>query len=230
MLARALIVLLLVLNLGVAAWWSARPEQAPAPLPAQPAGVPRLQLSSEAPHRAAAPVRATPAPAPAPVAQAPVDATTDATGARRCYALGPFDDASTARAALQPRVQALRVREERVPATSGAWNVAMPPSADRAAAQALAARIVAAGFTDYYVINTGAAANGIALGRFGSEEAARRHQQALRAAGFDAQLQAPQPRVRQWLDIAVPATFDLQGARTASGASQAQPVECGTLR
>jgi len=47
MFARALIVLLLVLNVGVAAWWATRPEP---PIPAdrvQPVGVPRLQLVQE---------------------------------------------------------------------------------------------------------------------------------------------------------------------------------------
>ena len=47
MLIRALIVLLIVLNLGAAAWWISRPAaQAPA-LPEQPAGVARLQLLGE---------------------------------------------------------------------------------------------------------------------------------------------------------------------------------------
>ncbi len=47
MFARALIVLLLVLNVGVAAWWAMRPASQPAAI-IQPDGVARLQLLSEA--------------------------------------------------------------------------------------------------------------------------------------------------------------------------------------
>ncbi|MGY0560378.1 MULTISPECIES: SPOR domain-containing protein [unclassified Luteimonas] len=45
---RALIVLLAVMNLGVALWWAARPAPEPTPLPELPADVPRLLLASEA--------------------------------------------------------------------------------------------------------------------------------------------------------------------------------------
>lgn len=62
MFARALIVLLLVLNVGVAAWWALRPVPQPAPI-VQPDGVARLQLLSEVAPR---PALDTPAPAPSP--------------------------------------------------------------------------------------------------------------------------------------------------------------------
>ena len=66
------------------------------------------------------------------------------------------------------------------------WRVYLPrlPSPD--AAQAIAARIGEAGFSDYLVVRDGADANTIALGRYGSEDAARRRSVALRAAGFPA--------------------------------------------
>ncbi|MCC8446642.1 SPOR domain-containing protein, partial [Xanthomonas translucens pv. translucens] len=45
MLFRALLVVLTILNLGVALWWATQPQTpAPAPLPALPAGVATLQL------------------------------------------------------------------------------------------------------------------------------------------------------------------------------------------
>ena len=55
MLARALVVLLLVLNLGVAAWWTLRAPPAAAPDFVPPADVARLQLVSETKTAANAP-------------------------------------------------------------------------------------------------------------------------------------------------------------------------------
>lgn len=70
MLVRALLVVLTILNLGVAVWWAMQPPTPPSvPMPAVPAGVATLQLVNETPAPAAAP---TP-PAVAPVA-APADA------------------------------------------------------------------------------------------------------------------------------------------------------------
>ena len=69
--ARALLVLLVMLNLGVALWWLLRPAPPTPPAQAQPAGVPRLQLLEE---RAAAPV---PPAAPTPAPEVPVDADGD---------------------------------------------------------------------------------------------------------------------------------------------------------
>ncbi|MXV07958.1 hypothetical protein [Xanthomonas sp. LMG 9002] len=73
MLVRALLVVLTILNLGVAVWGAMQPPTPPAvPMPAVPAGVATLQLVNEAPAPAAAP----PLPAAAPVA-VPADAQDD---------------------------------------------------------------------------------------------------------------------------------------------------------
>lgn len=259
MLTRALIVLLLVLNLGVAAWWWLRPPPPVSPPPAQPAGVPLLRLVGEAAPPSAAPTASSPAPAPtsrpaqpstqasepapapspqAETAQRPATAPADVPAAaadapsatpQRCFAFGPFNDraaAEAARAALQPQAARLRLRSEPAPARRRYWDVRLPPQADRAAAQALAQRLEAAGFHDYYVIGQGEGANGIALGRFGSEQPARRHQAALQAAGFAAQIEGPPSAERFWLDVAVGAAFDPEAARRAAAAPRAQPAEC----
>ncbi|AJC46286.1 hypothetical protein [Xanthomonas sacchari] len=77
MLVRALLVVLTILNLGVAVWWAMQPPTPPpVPMPAVPAGVATLQLVNETPAPAAAP---TP-PAVAPVA-APADAKADTVAA-----------------------------------------------------------------------------------------------------------------------------------------------------
>ena len=215
MFARALIVLLLVANVGVAAWWALRTPPASPAATALPPGVPRLQLLAEAPVRA----RATPAPAPA----------TSLPPAARCLAFGPFADAAAlarARTALQPRVARLQARSVAAPR---GWRVWLPPLPDRATAQATAQRIAAAGFSDYYVVVDGGEANGIALGRYGSEAAARERARTLQAAGFAAQAEPLPGSGAQWLDAAVAADFDAAAARTASGAQEARTIACAGL-
>lgn len=157
MLQRAAIVLLVVLNLGTAAWWWLHASP-PADVPVQtPAGAARLHLvaeSSPAAQAVAADSVAMQSP-PAPTSAPPAAAS----GATSCEGgAGP----------------------------ATAWRVWLPrlPTAD--AAQATATRIAEAGFSDYLVVRDGADANTIALGRYGSEEAAQRRTAALRASGFPA--------------------------------------------
>ena len=287
---RALLVLLVMLNFGVATWWLLRPApRAPAPW-TQPADVPRLQLlgeraggvdamastgpadaagnggaggdagggdgdvadasggasataaaaaddgASPAPGSVAgvvAPPGATQAPPSAP-ASVPVAGTASATpaspaAAMRCVSFGPFSDAgavATARAALQP-LGAARMRVRDVIDAPRGWRVVMAAQADRAAADALAARIRDAGFDDLLVVPSGDEANSIALGRYGSEPAARRRESALRTAGFPAQAQPlGDASTRHWLDVAAGAGFDAASARTAAGTAQVRDVDC----
>lgn len=230
MLIRALIVLLVILNVGVAAWWVFSPEPASTKPAAMTVASPGLQLVSERASRTSvashAALAANPVTQPAAV-DVPVNVS-DVAGAR-CMTVGPYADASTlaaARTALQPRVSRLLVRQ----ATSGrkGWRVWLPPLADHASALAMATRIDAAGFKDYYVLPSGDEANGIALGRFGSEEAARRQQSALEAAGFAAQAQ-PLGATTQWLDLIAAANIDVDVIRRDSGAPQLRVLDCATL-
>lgn len=225
MLIRALIVFLAILNLGVAAWWLSRPVGTAIAATEQPADVPKLQLITEAappPSPAAPPGTENPVAAPAVAKAEPAAIARAPVAANRCYELGPFPDAATASAAAV-RVGALATRTREVPGAASAYSVLLPPLADRAAAQALAQRIGAAGFDDYLVINTGEQANGIALGRYRNRESAQRRQAALQAAGFAAQLQpvGQAGASKWWADVSVPAT-------TAVG--QAQTVDCAALR
>ncbi|MGH8061695.1 MAG: SPOR domain-containing protein [Pseudoxanthomonas sp.] len=241
MLIRALIVLLIVLNLGVAAWWISRPAvQAPV-LPEQPAGVARLQLLAESRTTAKAippaPVPAT-APASAEAKHMPVTAVSTATAATvavaRCFSVGPFvNDVAATAATARITAQATRVRPREVPGQQASgYNVLLPPLPDRGAAQALAQRIGAAGFDDYLVVNGGAQANGIALGRYRNREGAERRQAALKAAGFDAQLQAlgDEGPNRWWLDIAAAEGIDGSRLKDLAAAAQSRPLDCAVLR
>lgn len=253
MLVRAAVVLLIALNLGVALWWALRPPPSPPAPPQQSAGVPRLQLLAEASAQAretaalaaglspgdtaplteaaeeGAPTAAVADPAQRP-ARADADADADAAAGDTCHRFGPFADDGAlerARAALQPQVRRLRDRE--VSGTPSGWRVLMPPQGDRAAAQETIARLTAAGFHDHFILG-GDEANAIALGRFRSADAARRHTAALQAAGFAARAEPVGAPTRRWLDVAAAAGFDAAAARRAAGDAPMQPLDCAELR
>ncbi len=226
MLIRALIVLLAILNLGVAVWWIARPD--PPPLPAQvfPEGVPELQLAIDATPAIGSEVQA-----PALAEDAAVEATAVGS-AGQCFSLGPLGDRVAAEnlvAALGARALITRTREASV---SGAdsYRVRIPPSASREEAQALARRIAEAGFDDYLLVATGVDANSIALGLYRSREGAERRLEALRAAGFAAQLQPMDAGAQWWLDVMVSDGFDAAQAQALSGVPGVVSLDCGDLR
>ena len=237
MLIRALIVLLVVLNLGVAAWWVTRPAVPPTVIAPMPEGVARLQLLSEA-KPIAAPVAAVVAPAAAEVVLAqqvaePTPAVAVTTPAQ-CFSLGPFSDQTAAlAAATRLGNQAMRPRPREVPGkAASAYNVLLPPAADRETAQALAQRIGAAGFDDFLLINQGEQANGIALGRYGSREAAQRRQSALQAKGFPAQIQAVggEGAAQWWLDVTAAEGAGAAQLKTLAAAAQSRSLDCTALR
>ena len=237
MLIRALIVLLIVLNLGAAAWWMSRPEPLPPAIPPQPVGIPRLQLLSEsdqatrdlpaAPVAAAAPTIPAAATPPAAPAAEPVTPA-------QCFSIGPFADQAAARSATaRLGNQASRSNPRQSPGKAAqGYNVVLPPLADREAAQALAQRIGAAGFDDYLVVNSGEQINGIALGRYRSREGAERRQAALRAAGFDAQLQpvGNEGAAQWWLDVAAATGVTASMLQNVAGAGQSRSLDCALLR
>jgi len=220
MLLRALIVFLVVVNLGVAAWWALRTPAPTASDVSLPAGVPRLQLLQEVPKRAAP--RATTAPAkPRPVAIA------------QCYSFGPYATPAALRRAherVRSQVVVARVRNKTRGQPTG-WRVFLAPLASAEAAQAMADRIGTAGFDDYYILPSGPEHNGIALGRFGTEAAARRHRDMLAKAGFEAQV-APLGDVASegWIDAGASASFDRARVAQEIAAARTLPLDCARLR
>ncbi|MCW0369514.1 SPOR domain-containing protein [Xanthomonas sacchari] len=151
MLVRALLVVLTILNLGVAVWWAMQPPTPPAvPMPAVPAGVATLQLVNEAPAPAAAPT----APAAAPVA-APADAQADtAVAADTVEAVPAQADApaapTTAAPSTAPTPPAAvpapaptqsQVEPAAKPAADAAVCLSVGPYPDRDAAQAAVAAL-----------------------------------------------------------------------------------------
>ena len=234
MLIRALIVLLVVLNLGTAAWWLTRQPDPPPALPAQPAGVAKLKLLSELPK--AATVAAAPAAKLETEVEAELvpDAAPETSKPPVCVRLGPFADrAAASAAAARLDGQATRAVPREVPGKAATgYNVLLAPAADRSAAQAIAQRIGAAGFDDYLVVAGGEQANGIALGRYGSREAAERRQSALKAAGFDARLEpiGGEGAAQWWLEASAPDAVVASRLRAVAGAAQSRSLDCALLR
>lgn len=218
--ARALLVLLVMLNIGIALWWVLRPAAEPSGSWSPPAGVPRLRLLGEQEGAMVDVARQV---------EAESAASAVAGAGLRCVTFGPFDGAGAAtgaREALQSLgASHMRVRE--VPGAPRGWRVLIPPQADRAQADALAARIRQAGFDDLMVMSSGEDANGIALGLYRSESAAGRREANLRAAGFSAQTQGwGDAATTHWLDVAAAPGFDADAARRAASAPRLQEIEC----
>lgn len=233
MLTRAPIVLLLVLNLGVAVWWLARPS---VPVPRfDPAleGAPLLRLADEPAEGAVGSASASRVAdgAPDPVAsQAP--------GA--CHRFGPFADAEAgevAAAALEPVAVEARLRRE-WPGPPANWRVVLPTPGVEEGAET-ARRVAEAGFDDYYVMREGVDAGVVALGMYGDRTRAEVRATTLRDAGFEVLVEpfgGGQPEF--WVDAQVPAGFDAvaAGGRIAApqviedGCAQAGRVEPGVAR
>ena len=231
MVTRALLILLLVLNVGVATWWATRTSPSLPTAAEPPPGVARLQLVGEASGAVAAMVpMATPAAAavqPDAVAS-PAAAVAVDSPAPQCFSFGPFTDGQAviaAQARLQPLTQRIVVRD-RDPARG--WRVLLPalPSAEQA--EATAQRIAAAGFSDYFVVREGAEANSIALGRYGNETAARRHAAAVVAAGFAARAEALGV-TQTWLDVSAAPGFDAPAAQRLAAAPERRSLDCAAL-
>ena len=230
---RALIVFLVVLNLGITAWWLTRSDAAPAVVEDPPSGIARLQLLSERPGSKPPPAPVAEAAALPPETKAAEEAVPPPAAPERCVSFGPFADAAAlaaAQTALRPGALRLRTRETQTGGERG-WRVYLPAAADRAAANANADKLKAAGFTDLMVVGDGAEANSIALGRFSGEARAQQHAAALRSAGFEAKAEAlGEARIARWVDVAIKADTDLAAARRASGAAQSRPIDCAGLR
>lgn len=231
MLARAILVLLIVLNAGAAAWWIAHGPAPAAVEAAPPPGVARLQLVSERQGQPAPAVA--PATDPTPAAASPATATLAA--AAQCFSLGPFANRAAAESALarvQPLVQTAAVRTPVTQPSNRGWRVFLPAFATLQEAETIAARITAAGFDDLVVVRDGAEARSVALGRYRNEEGARNRAQALTTAGFaprveplDAQADGP-----VWLEVRADAAVSPARAQAVAGAAQQRELDCAAVR
>ena len=92
--------------------------------------------------------------------------------------------------------------------------------------------MTAAGLDDLLVMPTGVDQNSVALGRFGSEDSARRRLAQVQAAGFtDVQVEPlGDVRTQGWIDVAASAAFDAAVAARDIAAPRTEPSDCATLR
>lgn len=220
---RALVILLLLLNVGFAAWQLTRHEipanqRAPAD-----AGVEPLRLlaentpqpatiASEAVSPAPAPtpevaVQTPPTvqPAPAVVAEpetTPVPTMPD-TVHITCYAVGPFAELQQAELAGQ-RLQATGVsnRQRVVESRANAnYRVVLPPLPSKESAVQVARQLAADGIADYQVILDDSQRNVISLGVFKDRQAATRRQAQIAAFGYAPRIEPHDVSIQNyWLD------------------------------
>ena len=233
MLLRATLVILAMLNLGAALWWISGAQGAVAPPAAVTADAPQLRLLHEA---VPAPVETTTPAQPMPAAAEPssgsgvAGARMDVPAAPMCLRFGPFADAAASQAAggALARVGVRTIARQTPARATRGWKVATSPFASREAAVAVAERLRAAGVSDLYVMGEGPDANSIALGRYGSEDAARRRQADLRGKGVEA---IAQPLgggpMQEWLDARLPAGTD---PASLPQVAPARALDCATLR
>ena len=173
---RAVLLLLVCMNVGVGLWWTLHRDPVPAPLPPLEKGVAGLTLLREA-ERSPLPAAAELDAAPAPLADMPV-----------CLSIGPFETPAELRAAmarLMPEVGRIQFRE--LPATAlRGYRVFLPAAANRAEALASARALAARGLRDYYVVTAGDQQNTVSLGLFRDLENASRRQAEVQAFGYTA--------------------------------------------
>lgn len=223
MLSRALIALLLTMNLVLALWLWLRPQAAlPQELSApQDRAVPRLVLlSEEEGPPVIEPESAEPDGPPSP---------TPGPESLLCLELGPFltqADLRQVMNALTPHAERVQYRQTRAMANRGYW-VHLPAQGSRDAALAAARDLSAKGLRDYYVVTAGERENTISLGLFRELGNAQKRLAEVRAMGFDARLQPREDEVpNYWIDLMVGSDFDWSARIAGYAGVNATQVTC----
>ncbi len=221
MLSRALIALLLTMNLCVAMWLWLRPAPEPIESGARAAGDAStlVLLSEEDSEPGMADAVAEPDSPPEP---------TPGLDRLACVEIGPFltqADLRRAMNAFTPSAERLQFRETRALASRGYW-VYLPAQGTRDAALAAARELSGKGLRDYYVVTAGERENTISLGLFRELANAQQRHAQVRAMGFDAQLQPRSDEIpNYWIDLAVEAGYDWRSRLRGAGVT-GTPVAC----
>ena len=212
---RALFLLLLLVNLGVFAWyrWYVVPGDAGA-VPAAPLKGQPLKLVSELSpaEKKALAVQPPPAPALMPVpasitASPPVSAPGLATaavpaGLLACATYGPFTGSTVTHAADRLKQLGLTSAQHSIPgkAKLGYW-VYLPPFSSKREADAAADMLRKRGVKDIYVVTDEANRNAISLGVFSQHDGAVERTKEMKKLGFKPVLaERFRDEPRYWLD------------------------------
>ena len=222
MLARAVVVSLLLMNLGVAAWWGLRrppPEVRP---PATDAAIPPLRLLAENEAPDSGLVSAAAEAVGQPPAQGEgVD--------QQCLQIGPFltqADLRRALGAFTPMATRIQFRENRVVANRGFW-VYLPAQGTREAALAAARELSAQGLRDYYVVTAGDQENTISLGLFRDRSNAEARRREVQGLGFTPELQERTEEIpNYWIEIAAAPGLDWRARLGGYAGVEARPRPC----
>lgn len=217
---RLLFLLLIALNLGMAAWLVFAPPVHHVPLVTDP-GVPELHLLSEGdgPARSGASAR-----------HAVAHPKAARHGAERCLSIGPFDTQADTRAAvdaLTPHVSRVQYRQTQTTQSSG-WWVYLPAFPTRDGAIQAARTLSSKGVHDYYVVTAGDRQNTVSLGLFHDPDNARRRRDQVAALGFHPQMAERTETLPQyWVDVATPVgrPFDWR-AYVSNGGVDGKSVDC----
>jgi hypothetical protein len=195
---RGLFLALVLVNLGVFAWYHWYAEDSGPEPSAAPGGAP-LQLMSElTPEQKKTLAAQTASVAPPAVAAAPATAVTAPgltapTGnaaLMSCASYGPFPDADAAQKAAAKLKQAgVATSEHSVAgkARLGYW-VYLPPFGSRKEAEAAAKLLQQKGVKDLYVVTDEANRNAISLGLYSQHGGAEEHQKEIRKLGYRARI------------------------------------------
>jgi len=202
---RAILLLLILANIGILAWhrWYELPEEAAQPTAPALGGKP-LQLATELTPAERKALAAEETPSAATASQAAVAASTSAAvAATACAAYGPFpSDDAVQQGAARLKPLGLQVSEHLVPGKSklGYW-VYLPPFGSKHEADAATALLKRRGVQDIYVVTDEANRNAVSLGVFSQRSGALERQKAMHKMGYRA-LMAERFRdePRYWLD------------------------------
>lgn len=215
MILRSLVVMLVCLNLGVAAWWLLQREPVVPPPPAIESGVGSLVLLGESEPLPSADEAETGA-VPLPLAPA-------------CLSLGPFAtpvELRVAMSALTPHVGRIQFREVAATQLRG-YRVYLPASGSREAALGTARQLASRGIRDYYVVTAGAQENTVSLGLFRDLANAEQRREEIATQGFQAVLEPRTEDAAQWwIDLAAEAEFDWRARLPEHREIEARPVAC----
>lgn len=222
MLARIVVLVLLVMNLGVGLWWWLRPASAPVPIMATDAGVPGLQLLTErALANPTTPDEAEAVGPPQPLAAAE---------ARECLQIGPWVTQVDVRRALNvltPVVNRLQFRETREVIRRG-YRVFLPSPGSREQALASARELSASGLSDYYVVTAGDDQNSISLGLFRDQNNANARLRQVLAQGFEARMEPRNDELPQyWIDIDIDRGLEWRPLLGRQADIGARSIPCG---
>lgn len=218
MFPRAIVLLLVVMNLGVFAWWTLHAGVRPTPVPTTQSGVAPLVLLSESENARQHGSSDELADAPDPNSATP-----------RCQSIGPLATPADLRRAmntLTPLVGRIQYRQAHGSQMHG-YRVFVPALDSRDVALEAARKLAAKDIKDYYVVTSGAQENTISLGLFRDLVNAEKRRDDVRALGFDARLEPRLDDAQQyWIDVAVARDFDWSQHLTGYPGLAAKDIAC----